>query len=98
MWVGASYRMVLSVLRRIHWGMGRFCFLALASLTLVRKLLWLCWSCRSAMVSPHVPRQSSGCSALPRIIDRSGVAASVCPVVAISIIALFGRGYHVPAF
>lgn len=34
--------MVLSVRRRIHWGMGRFCFFALASFCLVRKDLWLC--------------------------------------------------------
>ena len=32
--------MVLPVLRRIHWGMGRFCFCALASFTLVRKDFW----------------------------------------------------------
>lgn len=37
-----SYRMVLSVRRRIHWGIGRFCFLALASFCFVRKDLWLC--------------------------------------------------------
>lgn len=37
-----SYLMVLPVRRRIHWGMGLFCFWALASLTLVRKDLWLC--------------------------------------------------------
>jgi hypothetical protein len=34
--------MVLPVRRRIHWGMGRFCFWALASFCLVRKDLWLC--------------------------------------------------------
>lgn len=39
---GQSYRMVLSVRRRIHWGMGRFCFFALASFCFVRKDLWLC--------------------------------------------------------
>ena len=32
----ALYRMVLPVRRRIHWGMGRFCFAFLASLVLVR--------------------------------------------------------------
>lgn len=37
-----SYRMVLSVRRRIHWGIGRFCFFALASFCFVRKDLWLC--------------------------------------------------------
>lgn len=36
------YLMVLPVRRRIHWGMGRFCFCALASFCLVRKVLWLC--------------------------------------------------------
>lgn len=39
---GQSYRMVLSVRRRIHWGIGRFCFFALASFCFVRKDLWLC--------------------------------------------------------
>lgn len=37
-----SYRMVLPVRRRIHWGMGRFWFFALASFCFVRKDLWLC--------------------------------------------------------
>jgi hypothetical protein len=37
--------MVLLVLRRIHWGMGRFCFCAFASFCLVRKVLWLCGWC-----------------------------------------------------
>lgn len=32
--------MVLPVLRRIHWGIGRFCFWALASFCLVRKDFW----------------------------------------------------------
>lgn len=40
-WV-VSYRMVLPVRRRIHWGMGRFCFWALASFCLVLKVFWLC--------------------------------------------------------
>lgn len=35
--------MVLPVRSRIHWGMGRFCFWALASFCLTRKVLWLCW-------------------------------------------------------
>lgn len=39
---GCIYLMVLPVLKRIHWGIGRFCFWALASFCLVRKLLWLC--------------------------------------------------------
>jgi hypothetical protein len=44
--------MVFPVLKRIHWGMGRFCFCALASFCLVRKVLWLyngtqCQSCLS---------------------------------------------------
>jgi hypothetical protein len=34
--------MVLSVFRRIHWGMGLFCFWALASFCLVRNDLWDC--------------------------------------------------------
>lgn len=38
-----SYLMVLPVRRRIHCGIGLFCFWALASLTFVRKDLWLCW-------------------------------------------------------
>lgn len=33
--------MVLPVRRRIHCGIGRFCFCALASFCLVRKDLWL---------------------------------------------------------
>jgi hypothetical protein len=37
-----SHLMVLPVLRRIHCGMGRFCFCALASFCFVRKDLWLC--------------------------------------------------------
>lgn len=37
-----AYRMVLPVRRRIHWGIGRFCFWALASFCLVRNDLWLC--------------------------------------------------------
>jgi hypothetical protein len=36
------YLMVLPVLRRIHWGMGRFCFCAFASFCLVRKDFWDC--------------------------------------------------------
>lgn len=35
-----AHLMVLPVRRRIHCGMGRFCFCALASLTFVRKVLW----------------------------------------------------------
>ena len=34
--------MVLFVRRRIHCGMGRFCFCALASFCLVRNDLWDC--------------------------------------------------------
>jgi hypothetical protein len=37
-----AYLMVLSVFRRIHWGMGLFCFWALASFCLVRNDLWDC--------------------------------------------------------
>ena len=36
-----SYLMVLPVRRRIHCGIGRFCFCALASFFFVRKDLWL---------------------------------------------------------
>ena len=36
-----SYRIVLPVRRRIHCGIGRFCFAALASFFLVRNDLWL---------------------------------------------------------
>jgi hypothetical protein len=36
--------MVLLVLRRIHWGIGRFWRWALPIFCLVRKLLWLCWN------------------------------------------------------
>jgi hypothetical protein len=39
---GCSYLMVLPVRSRIHWGMGRFCFWALASFCLILKVLWLC--------------------------------------------------------
>jgi hypothetical protein len=44
---GESYLMVLLVLRRIHWGMGRFCFCARASFCLVRKDFWDCSECQS---------------------------------------------------
>lgn len=37
-----AYLMVLPVRRRIHCGIGLFCFCALASFCLVRKVLWLC--------------------------------------------------------
>lgn len=40
---GDMYRMVLPVRRRIHWGIGLFCFWALASFCLTRKVLWLCF-------------------------------------------------------
>jgi hypothetical protein len=39
---GPAYLMVLPVFRRIHWGMGLFCFWALASFCLVRNDLWDC--------------------------------------------------------
>lgn len=35
-----THRIVFPVRRRIHWGMGRFCFWALASFCFVRKDLW----------------------------------------------------------
>jgi len=35
-----TYRILVSVLRRNQWGKGRFCFLALPSLTLVMKDFW----------------------------------------------------------
>ena len=35
-----TYRIVLPVLSLIHCGIGRFCFCALASFCLVRKVLW----------------------------------------------------------
>lgn len=64
---GQSYRMVLSVRRRIHWGMGRFCFFALASFCFVRKDLWLCgrsWPVSVVVSHDEVPfshdRASSG--------------------------------------
>lgn len=43
-----AYLMVLSVFRRIHWGMGLFCFWALASFCLVRNDLWDCRSVSTA--------------------------------------------------
>lgn len=36
-----AYLIVLLVLNRIHWGIGLFCFCALASFCFVRKDLWL---------------------------------------------------------
>ena len=45
-----TYRIVLFVRRRIHCGMGRFCFAALASFFFVRNDLWLCEG-RSIVVS-----------------------------------------------
>jgi hypothetical protein len=38
----STYRIVFPVRRRIHWGMGLFCFAAFASFCLVRKVLWAC--------------------------------------------------------
>ena len=43
-----SYLMVLPVLSRIHCGIGRFCFCALASFCFVLKVLW---DCRISSVS-----------------------------------------------
>lgn len=48
---GRAYRMVLPVRRRIHWGIGRFCFWALASFCLVRNDLWLCKGGKRRLVS-----------------------------------------------
>lgn len=53
------YLMVLPVLRRIHWGMGRFCFWALASFCLVRKVLWLYISRKKRIISKP---SCQGCS------------------------------------
>lgn len=39
---GDTYLIVFPVLSRIHCGIGRFCFCALASFCLVRKDLWDC--------------------------------------------------------
>ena len=39
--IHCTYRIVLPVRSRIHCGMGRFCFAALASFFLVRNDLWL---------------------------------------------------------
>ena len=50
---GCIYLMVLPVLKRIHWGIGRFCFWALASFCLVRKLLWLCTNKKSQQPSSY---------------------------------------------
>lgn len=47
------YLMVLPVRRRIHWGIGRFCFWALASFCLVRKDFWLCINRRREHCQPH---------------------------------------------
>jgi len=41
---GGPYRIVLPVRRRIHCGIGRFCFWAFASFCFVRKDLWDCIS------------------------------------------------------
>lgn len=38
--IDMSYLMVLSVLRRIHWGIGLFCFSFLASFFLIFRVLW----------------------------------------------------------
>lgn len=54
--------MVLPVFRRIHWGMGLFCFWALASFCLVRNDLW---DCRS--VSMSVSRHADGVVAWSRV-------------------------------
>lgn len=39
-YIKGTYRIVLPVRRRIHCGIGRFCFCALASFCFVRKDLW----------------------------------------------------------
>ena len=56
---GRAYRMVLPVRRRIHWGIGRFCFWALASFCLVRNDLWLCNGGKETTCQPVVPREHS---------------------------------------
>ncbi len=53
-----AYLMVLPVLRRIHWGIGRFCFCALASFCFTRKVLWLCGNARQLLLSSLVPKRS----------------------------------------
>jgi len=35
-----TYRIVLSVRMRIHWGIGRFCFCFLAKIFFILKVLW----------------------------------------------------------
>lgn len=45
--------MVLPVRRRIHWGIGLFCFWALASFCFVRKDLWLCSGYNHQSHIPH---------------------------------------------
>lgn len=38
--IDSTYRMVLSVRRRIHWGMGRFCFCFFAKCFLILNVFW----------------------------------------------------------
>lgn len=53
-----TYLMVLPVRRRIHCGMGRFCFCAFASLVFVRKDLWL-YSSAISIISHGMLRKSA---------------------------------------
>jgi hypothetical protein len=69
---GASYLMVLLVLRRIHWGMGRFCFCALASFCLVRKDFWLCDKSQKCMLAAF---------RIDRECARTGIVTALAAVV-----------------
>lgn len=71
---GDMYRMVLPVRRRIHWGIGLFCFWALASFCLTRKVLWLCF--RDAHRQHNLSLSSFWTG---EVIDPSPVPQSIAP-------------------
>ena len=81
-----AYRMVLLVRRRIHCGIGRFCFCALASFCLVRKDFWLCGNLSETAVGCVESQKAEGEGARARTgivtaceleMSRVGVVADV---------------------
>lgn len=80
--------MVLPVLRRIHWGIGRFCFWALASFCLVRKDFWLYWFTNST----HTLAPS-----FSMIFERRQKGNINSRVVVGVFVSVSSRVFHVPA-
>lgn len=80
--------MVLPVLKRIHCGIGRFCFCALASFCLVRKDLWLYYrkyhQHHSSFQNPKTPKPNPSIS--------SYYSLSIIFIIAVVVIALCEGG------